>query len=79
MTKEPQEEVGTVAETCEAAIHVDTYIMGVDWGGIPQMLFHMAMAPLFGMQIRGIGGQPCHCKVGMRGHIVLDDDGSMRM
>ncbi len=79
MAKEPQEEVGTLAETCEAAIHLSTYVMGVERGGIPEMLFNIAMAPLLGIQIRGIGWQPFHFKVGMRSHIVLDDDGSMRI
>jgi hypothetical protein len=79
MAKEPQEEVGTLAEACEAAIHLGTYVLGVHRGGIPKMLFNIAMAPLLGVQVRGIGWQPFHFQVGMRGHIVLDDDSSMRM
>jgi hypothetical protein len=79
MAKEPQEEVGAVAEACNPAIHLGTYVLGVDRGGIPKTLFHLAMAPLLGVQVRGIGGQPCHFQVGMRGHLVLDNDGSMRL
>jgi hypothetical protein len=79
MAQEPQEEVGTLAEACEAAIHLGTYVLGVDRGGIPKMLFNIPMAPLLGVQVRGIGWQPFHFKVGMRGHIVLDDDSSMRI
>ena len=79
MAKEPKEEVGTLPKPREATIHLGTYVMGSDRGGIPKMLFNTAMAPLLGIQIRGIGWQPFHFKVGMRGHIVLDDDGSMRI
>jgi hypothetical protein len=79
MTKEPQEEVGTLPETCQPAIHLGPYVMGIDRGGIPERLFYMAMAPFLGMQIRGIGWPPFHFNVGMRGHIVLDDDGSRRL
>jgi hypothetical protein len=29
MTKEPQEEVGTVTETCKPAIHLGPYVVGI--------------------------------------------------
>jgi hypothetical protein len=79
MTKEPTEEVGTVPETCERAIHLDTHLVGRCRGGIPEMLFDIAMAPLLGIQIRRIGWEPFHVNVGMRSNIVLDDDGAMRV
>jgi hypothetical protein len=79
MAKEPQEEVGTLAEACEAAIYLGTYVLSIDRGGIPKMLFNITMAPLLGVQVRGIRWQPFHFQVGMRDHIVLDDDGSMRI
>jgi hypothetical protein len=77
MTKAPQEEVGTVTETGKAAIHLGLYVVGMNWGGIPQMLFDLAMAALLGVQIRRIGREPFHVKVRMCGHIVLDDNRSV--
>jgi hypothetical protein len=77
MTKEPQEEVGTVTETCKPAIHLGPYVVGMNWGGIPEMLFDIAMAALLGVHIRRIGREPFHFKVGMCGHIVLDDNSSV--
>jgi hypothetical protein len=77
MTKEPQEEVGTVTETCKPAIHLGPYVVGMNWGGIPEMLFDMAMTALLGVHIRCIGREPCHFKVGMCGHRVLDDHSSV--
>ena len=79
MTKESQEEVGTLAETCEPAIHLDTDVVGRRRGGVPEMLFDIAMVPLLGIHIRRIRREPFHFKVGMYGNIVLDDDGSMRV
>lgn len=79
MTKEPKEEVGTVPKPREATIHLGPNLMGIDRGSLPEMLFNIAMTPLLRIEIRGIGREPCHFKVGMRGYIVLDDDGSMRI
>ena len=79
MTKEPKEEVGTLPETCDPAIHLDTDVVGRCRGGISERVFDMAMAPLRGVHIRRIGRQPFQFKVGMCGHLVLDDDGSMRI
>ncbi len=50
MTKEPQEEVGTLPEPCEATIHLGTDIMGIDRGGIPEMLFNMPWHPSSGFR-----------------------------
>ena len=79
MTEEPQEEVGALAETCAPAIHLDTYVAGRRRDGVSEMLFDIAMAPLLRIQIRRIRWEPFHFKVRMRGDIVLDDDGSMRV
>ncbi len=51
--------------------------MGMDRGGIVARRVNLSMAPLLGIQSWGRGRAPCHCAVGMRGPIVLDDDGSM--
>lgn len=77
MMKVPQEEVGTVTETYKPAIHLGLYVVGIHWGGIPEMLFDMAMAALLGVQIRRIGREPFHFKVGMCGHIILEDHSSV--
>jgi hypothetical protein len=77
MTQASQEAIGTLAETCEPAIHLDTYGVGRRRGDVPEVLFDMALAPRLGMHIRRRRWEPCHGKVGMRGHIVLDDDGAM--
>ena len=49
MTKEAQEEIGTLAETCEPAIDLDTDVVGRRRGGVSEMLFDMTMAPLPGI------------------------------
>ena len=79
MTKEAQEEVGTLAETCEPAIDLDTDVVGRRRGGVSEMLFDIAMAPLLGIHIRRIGREPFHFKLRMRGHVVPDNSGSMRI
>ena len=79
MTKEAQEEVGTLAETCEPAIDLDTDVVGRRRGGVSEMLCDMAMAPLLGIHIRCIRWEPFHCKLRMRGHVVPGNSGSMRM
>ena len=79
MTKEAKEEVGTLAETCEPAIDLDTDVAGRRRGGVPEMLFDMAMASPLGIHIRCVRWEPFHCKIRMRGHIVPDDGGSMRI
>jgi hypothetical protein len=55
MTKEPKEEVGALPKPCEPAIHLDTYAVGSCRGGIPELLFDIAMAPLLGIHIRLTG------------------------
>jgi hypothetical protein len=79
MAKAPKEEVGTLSETCEPAIHLDTYVVGRRRECVPERLCDMALASLLGIHIRRIRWEPCHCKVGLRGDIVLDDHGSMRV
>jgi hypothetical protein len=77
MTKEAQEEVWTVTEPCKPAIHLGPYVVGIHWRGIPEMLFDIAMTALLRVQIRRVGRQPFHFKVGMGGDIVLDDHSSV--
>jgi hypothetical protein len=78
MAKEPQEEVGTLPESCKTAIHLHPYVAGVRRSRIPERLFDVAMAPLLRVQSRRIGWQPFHLKLWMCRDILLDDHGPMR-
>ena len=79
MAKEPQEEIRTLTETCEAAIHVGTKLAGIRRSRIPEMLFDMAVAPLFGVHIRRIGWEPFQLNLGVCTNRLPDDHGSMRV
>jgi hypothetical protein len=79
MAEEPVDEVRTLTASCKTAIHLDTYFAGACRGRIPEMLFDIAMAPLLGVQIRCIRGQPLHCNRRMRSDILRDDQGPMRV
>ena len=58
MTKEPQDEVGMLAETCESAVRLDTFVVDSRRGGIPGRRFDMAMAPLLGIHIANPAERP---------------------
>jgi hypothetical protein len=66
-----------VTETCNPAIHLGPSVMGMDWGGIPEMRCDMAMAARLGIHIRRRGREPFHFKGGMCGHSVLDENSSV--
>ncbi len=79
MPEESQDEIGTPAEAGQAAIDPGAEIADVSGQSIAQVLFDIAMASLLGIHIWRIGWEPFHVDVRMRGHIVLDDDRSMRV
>jgi hypothetical protein len=78
MPKEPEDKIGTLAESRKAAIHLSAKLVNADMSGIAEMLFDIAMAPLLGVQVRGVRREPFHVDLGMRGAILLHDDRAMR-
>jgi hypothetical protein len=49
MAQEPQEEVGTLTESCTTAIDLHPYVTGVRRSRMPEMLCDVATAPLLGV------------------------------
>jgi hypothetical protein len=66
-----------LAEASKAAIDPGAVI--ADAGGqlMAQVLLDIAMAPLFGVQIWGVGRKPMHLDLGMCLHILFDHLRSM--
>ena len=79
MPEEAEEEVRSPAEASKATINTCAEVADACRGGIAQVLFDVAMAALLGIHIWRIGREPFHVNVWMRGHIVLDDDRSVRV
>jgi hypothetical protein len=79
MAKKPQDEGGTLTESCKPAVHLDPDLASVRRSRIPEMLFDVAMASLFGVQIRRIGWEPFQLNLGVCINILPDDHGSMRV
>lgn len=78
MPKEPEEEIGTLAESRKAAIHLSTECMNASRSGMAERLFDMAVAALLRVQVRGVRREPFHVALGMLGEIRLDDQRAMR-
>jgi hypothetical protein len=79
MPTEAEDEVGAPPDACEPTIHLNAQVVGRYRGSIPQVLFDMTLAALLGVHIWRIGREPFHFNIRMRGHVVLDDDRSMRV
>lgn len=78
MPKEPEDQIGTLAESRKAAIHLRPKLVNADRSGMAEMLFDMAVTTLLGVQVRGVRREPFHVELGMRGAIRLHDDRAMR-
>jgi hypothetical protein len=78
MPKEPEEKIGTLAESRKAAIHLRPKRVHADRSGIAEMLFDMALTTLLGVQVRGVRREPFQVELGRRGAIRLHDDRAMR-
>ena len=77
MPEESEDEIGTSAEASKAAIHSCTEIADAAGQSIAQVLLDVAMAPLLGVQIGGIGRQPVHLDLRTHTQILLDHRGAM--
>ncbi len=55
MPKEAEDEVWASPHTCEPTIHLDAQVVESCRDSIPQVLFDMTMAALFGIHIWRIG------------------------
>ena len=53
MPKEPEDEIGALAESRKAAIHLNAEFVNAGRSGIAEMLFDIAVATLLGVQVRG--------------------------
>jgi len=78
MPKEPEDEIGTLAESRKAAIPLNTEFVNAGRGGIAEMLFDIAVATLLGVQVRGVRGEPFHVALRMLGELLLHDKRPMR-
>jgi hypothetical protein len=77
MPEESEEEIGTSAEASKAAINSGAKIADTAGQSIAQVLLDMAMAPLLGIQIWGIGWKPVHLDLRMRTQILFDHHSAM--
>jgi hypothetical protein len=67
-----------LTESCEAAIHLGTYLAVMGRNGIAEMFLATAMTPLLGVHIRRLRRQPFQRYLRMRRGLLLDDDGPRR-
>src|SRR5688572_21369411 len=72
MSEESEDEIGSAAEASKAAINPGAEITDTAGQRIAQVLLDIAMAPLLGIQIRGIGWEPVHLELRMRPQIRFD-------
>ena len=72
MPEESEDEIGTPAEASKAAIDPGAEIADVGGQSIAQVLLDIAMAPLLGIQSRGIGGSQCTSISGCASKILFD-------
>jgi hypothetical protein len=72
MPEESEDEIGTSAEASNAALDSCAEIADASGQRMAQVLLDMAMAPLLGIQIRGIGWEPVHLDLGMGRQILFD-------
>jgi hypothetical protein len=56
MPKAPEDQIGTLAESRKAAIHLGTQLVNADRSGMAEMLFDITMAALLGIQVGAYGG-----------------------
>jgi hypothetical protein len=78
MPKEPEDEIGTLAESRKATIHLRTEFVHAGRSGMAKMLFDIAVAALLGVHVRGVRREPFHVDLGMLGEILLHDECAMR-
>jgi hypothetical protein len=72
MPEESKDEIGTSAEASKAAIDSGAELADIGGQRMAQVLLDVAMAPLLGVQIGGIGREPMHLDLRMRPHILFD-------
>jgi hypothetical protein len=62
---EAQKQVGTMSQTCKAAMQQRAHLRNGRWRGIPQPLLDVAMAILFWVKFGRMRGQPLHSHFGV--------------
>jgi hypothetical protein len=67
MPKEPEDAIGTLAESRQAGIHPGMPRVNADRSGNAEMLFDMAVAALLGIQGWGVQREAFHCSAISRG------------
>jgi hypothetical protein len=76
--EESEDEVRTSTEASKTAIDLGAEVADAARHSIAQVLFDIAMTPLFGIQFGGIGRKPVHVDLRMCAKIRLDHPGAMR-
>jgi hypothetical protein len=77
--EESEDEVRSLAEASKTAIYARAQVADACRDSVAQVLFDVAMAPLFRIQIGGIRRQPVHLDLRMCAKIFLDHRRSMGM
>ncbi len=72
MPKEPKHEVWTPTEASKATINACAEVVDACRDSVAKVLFDVAMAPLLGIQIGGIGREPMHLDLRGRPYIRFD-------
>jgi hypothetical protein len=73
MPAEPKYKIRALAEAGKASIYLRAELSAARRCRITQVLFDVAMASLFGVQIRGIRREPRHPDLGVLSEVFLDD------
>ena len=77
MSEESEDEVGSPAEASKATINACAEVADACRDSVAKVLFDIAMAPLFGIQIGGIGREPLDLDLRMRAKVLFDDSRAM--
>jgi hypothetical protein len=77
LSEASEDEGGSPAEASQAALNACTEVADACGDSVPQVLCDVAMAPLFGIHIGGIGRQPVPLDLRMCAKVLFDDSRSM--
>jgi hypothetical protein len=78
MLEASEDEIRTSAEARKATIALGSEVADAGGRSMASVLCDVAMTPLFGIQVRGIGRQPVPLDRRMRAKLRLDHRGAMR-
>jgi hypothetical protein len=77
MSEASEHEVGAPSEASTTTMNACAEVADACRDGIAQVLFDVAMAPLFRMYIGGVGREPVHLDLRRRAEVLFDDRRAM--